>query len=103
MRDPFDRSVRPMHCAEGIVNVNFCKRGKLFGKFRIVRFFLFMEAKIFEQKNFAVFERHCLLLRFVADAIGSEFYFRAEQFFHSLSNGYKGKFRRRLSLWSAEM
>src|SRR5947209_10018385 len=103
MRDPFDRGMSTMNCTKGIVNIHFSKRSKLFGKFGVVLFFFFMKAKIFEQKNFPVFECHRFLLRLIADAIGSELYFRAEQLFEPLANRRKRKFRRRLSLRSSKM
>jgi hypothetical protein len=41
--------------AEGIIDINFSKRGQLFGKAGVVFFLLRMKAQVFQKQNLTLF------------------------------------------------
>ena len=51
MRDAFDRGMRAMCSAEGVIDIQLSERRELLGEHGIVFFLLGMKAKIFKQRQ----------------------------------------------------
>ena len=72
MGDAFGGSVRTVGGAEGIVDVHLTQAGEFLCESRVVGFLFGVEAEIFEQQHFAVFQLVGELAGEIADAVGRE-------------------------------
>ena len=64
--------MRAMRRAERVVHINVAELGQRFGKLRIVRFFLGLKAKVFQQRDVAVVHLRDNFFRNGADCVVAE-------------------------------
>ena len=66
-----------MRCGERVIDIGIAKLGQCLGEFRVVFFFLGMEAQVFEQRHLAWFQGIDEPLCFGTDAIRRELHLPA--------------------------
>ena len=89
--------------AECVVDIDFSKRSKLLRKRGVVLFFFLVEADVFQQFDFAVFQRSGNALGAVADDVLRHLDFLAERLGEVGGNRSKRIFHVELALRTAEM
>src|SRR6266545_1601851 len=95
--------MRAMRCAKRIVDIEIAKFGQCFRKFRVIRFFLRLEADVLEQSDIAILHMINDLLRHLPKRVVTENDRLMDKRMQIIADRTKGIFLHMLSVGPAKM